>query len=423
MPHTVHPLSVVDRIVFHMVRQIGDPALHLGLLMRFDGAAPSLTEITEHLAPRVANTPELRHRLGGPTRRPHWEPDPAFDLIHHVHEHTLAEPSDDPDPILTALHCLPLDRERPLWGVWLIRGVHGYALCYRAHHAFQDGLTAMRTCEALFGIPRPTPVSAAPPALSLRDKATFLRGVVIEDLLPSLRPNTHWSGLDEPLSGQRVALTTTVDLPRLHAIGRATNTTLNHICLAALTATLRSWHPHDWTRPGSGLRTSMAINVRDPHEPLPLLGNRVGVASVFLPTGEPEPLQRLARVKDEAAYRRLTATGRRHRFLYRHIPYRIGLLATTRSTNPRTAPLTLADVRPRGPLTFAGTTAVSAHILPVAVPNQPLFAAWTTHGGQLHTTFLIDTALSGYEQLPTLWHNALDALEHTAPPPTTSTAG
>ncbi|GLW89871.1 wax ester/triacylglycerol synthase domain-containing protein [Actinokineospora globicatena] len=423
MPATAHPLSVVDRIVFDMVRQVGDTALHLGLAMRFRGRAPALTEITEHLLPRVANTPELRHRLGGPTRRPHWEPDPDFDLTRHVHEHSLTEPSDDPGAILTALHGVPLDRERPLWGVWLIRGVHGYTLCYKAHHAFQDGLTAMRTCETLFGTPRPTPASTAPPALSLRDKATLLRDVVTQDLLPSLRPNTRWSGLDEPLSGHRVALTTTVDLPRLHAIGRATGTTVNHICLAALTATLRAWHPHDWTRPDNGLRTSMAINVRDPHEPLPLLGNRVGVASVFLPAGEPAPLRQLARVKGDAAYRRLTATGCRHRFLYRHIPYRIGLLATTRSTNPHVAPLTLADVRPRGHLTFAGTTALSAHILPVAIPNQPLFAAWTTHNGQLHTTFLIDTALPGHERLPTLWCDALDILERAAPPPTTSTGG
>ena len=408
------PLSVIDRLVFEMVRRSTDTALHLGLVMMFDGPPPSREQLVEQLAARLPYTPELTFRMGGDPRRPVWENDPDFELGNHLHQLTLATAAegDDPDRVLTALHGEPISRTHPLWGIWWVRGERGYAIGYKAHHAFQDGLAAVETCERLFG-PEPREASPPPPAArpSLLEKLNTLRQMVVKDLLPSLRRNVPWVGSAHPASGRRVALTAAVELSRLHALGRATGASVNQVCVAAVAGVVRAWHPEHWAGRDGGLRAMMAINVRDPQVPYRLLGNYAGVASLFLPCAEAAPLARLASARVEASYARLAGVGRRHRMLFQKVPYWAGVLGTNQIVDPRYNSLALADVRLRRPLRFAGTAARSTHLLPVAVPNQLLFTAWTTHQGRLYVTFLVDTGVGGHERLPQAWLTALAELE------------
>ncbi|MFD0151005.1 wax ester/triacylglycerol synthase domain-containing protein [Streptomyces sp. NPDC127132] len=406
------PLSVLDRLSLDVAAlHATDSALHLGGLVTFNGEPPSRGRLLEHLRGRIARIPELSHRLAGRTGRPHWEPDPRFDPDRHLYE---LPGSTDPAAVLAELLRQPLPRDRPLWGIWLVhRAGEGYGLCYRAHHAFQDGAAAVATLERLLGpeeAPRPRALSFRPP-----------RPVPWAAVLPELRPPrrvTWWPALDTPPSQAYAATLADVDTARLHALGRLTGATVPQLCLALATEALRAWHPRDWAPGGPGhglgLRTNLAISVRDPDDPLPLLGNRVAVAGIDLPCGDPDPLRRLERVGRALDYTRLARLADAHRVILRRFPYRLGRLALTRAIDARYTPLGVADLRIRRPLALDGVPASGVYALPVMVPGQPLFVAWVTHRRRLHVTFTTDTALAGADRLPAAWRAALAELERRA---------
>ncbi|MER5641773.1 wax ester/triacylglycerol synthase domain-containing protein [Kitasatospora sp. NPDC002227] len=411
-PPAARRLAVQDRLLLKLARRAPDAAMHLGFTLLLDGPPPSLAELRRALATRVAALPELRLRLAERSgRRPRWEPDQDFEIGRHVYQ---LPGLDDPGPAAalaaTLDHALP--RDRPLWSVSLLRRPGGYALGYRAHHAFQDGLAAAETVEALFGPPlKPRPAGPAP------DRPPRWDAELLRELLPPPRRGPHWSALDSGLSGARTAHPVEADLARLYAVGRATGANIHQLCLALLTATLRAWHPADWAGPGPGLRATVAVSVRPPDDPYRLLGNCSGVAGVPLPCPEADPLGQLELLREQVTFARYAELGRRHRVLYQRMPYWCGSLSLNRSIDPRRTPLTLADVRLRRELSFAGTPVNAVLPIPVSVPGQPLFVGWTTHRGRLHTTFLADTALPGAERLPQLWQEALATLELVAAEP------
>ncbi|WP_326689421.1 MULTISPECIES: wax ester/triacylglycerol synthase domain-containing protein [unclassified Streptomyces] len=459
------PLSVRDRLILDLARRGPDSSLHLGGLLLFAGRPPRTDELAAQLAARVLAAPELTYRLveggsgGRPDgsrpgrgrsvgRRPVWVPDAAFDVRRHIHRVTVpGSVPRDPDATLRAVLDQPLERDRPLWGVWLVeregsrgerdgRGERGgpgqggrgegFALCYRAHHAFQDGRAAVETMERLFGPPphqRTSPLGAQLATAPARGDWGL---TVLKDLLPPVRPTASWPALTA-LTGSaapgtdagrtagrgtgRVAVTGSCDLAPLHAVSRATRAGITQICLAAVTAALRAWHPDAWAGdPALSLRATFAISLRTADDPLRLLGNHGGVATVPLPCGEPSPMRQLALLQREVTHARLSAVGRRHRVLFDRLPYWCGRIGLSRGIDPRYVPLTLADVRARARLTWAGQPPVAFFPVPVSVPGQPLFVAWTTYGGQLHATFVGHSAVPGIEALPALWNAGLAAL-------------
>ncbi|MER7411741.1 wax ester/triacylglycerol synthase domain-containing protein [Streptomyces cacaoi] len=475
-PDAPRPLSVRDRLILDIARRGPDSALHLGGLLLFPGPPPDREELVAHLASRVLAAPELTYRLGGSGRRPAWAPDPRFDVRRHVHRITCpgrpsAESPDATtawaDAALRAVLDRPLDREHPLWGVWLIEcdpadeasgggplpggggaGAGGFALCYRAHHGFQDGRAAAETIERLFGplgYQRPAPPHAT--QLATGPARRDWGRTVLRDLLPPLRrvPGTRWPAIDAVEGRERLAVTGSYPLAPLYDVARATRTGLTQVCLSVMTGALRDWHPETWadgntgpsgpsgpgtvpppyadgpeaavaTGSGSGgsrervLRATFGISLRPHDDPLRLLGNRGGVATVPLPCGEPAPLRRLRLLARDAGHARLSSIGRRHRVLFERMPYWCGRLGLSRGIDPRHVPLTLADVRMRSRLSWAGRDAVAFFPVPVSVPGQPLFVVWSVYGERLHATFLADAAVPGATELPALWRSSLDTL-------------
>ncbi|MCX4980726.1 wax ester/triacylglycerol synthase domain-containing protein [Streptomyces sp. NBC_00572] len=406
------PLSVLDRLSLDVAAlHATDSALHLGGLVVIDGEPPSRARVLDHLRRRLDLLPELGHRLAGSTGRPHWEPDPRFDPDRHLYELPGAT---DLSAVTAELSRQPLPRHRPLWGLWLVhRAGGGYGLCYRAHHAFQDGAAAVATLEHLLGpeeLPRPRVLTFRPP-----------RPVAWAHVLPEFRPPRPvgwWSALGTRPSLTYAATFADVDTARLHALGRLTGATVPQLCLALTTEALRAWHPHDWDPGGPGhgrgLRTNLGISVRDPEDPRPLLGNRVAVAGIDLPCGEPDPARRLDRLGRDLDPNRLARLADAHRVVLRRLPYRIGKLALARSVDARCTPLSVADLRVRRPLGFGGVPASGVYALPVMVPGQPLFVAWVVHRRRLHVTFLADRALAGADRLPGAWLAALTEHERSA---------
>ncbi|WP_371480472.1 wax ester/triacylglycerol synthase domain-containing protein [Kitasatospora sp. NBC_00315] len=428
LPGEPPALSVQDRITLDLAGRGADSAMHLGLVMLLDGPPPTRRELLAHVRGRLAAAPELTLLIGGPRARPRWVVDPAFDPGRHVHELVLAPGAPPgPDQVIAAVLDLPLPADRPRWGLWLVRPAEGdgYGLCYRAHHAFQDGTAAMGTVEELFGpgLPRQGPWPTPPPADARADRPAplaWLDATTLRALLPRRREPARWSGLERPLTGSRTAVTTSLELSRLHALGRATGASVAQLCLAAATGTLRARHPLDWDaaagRPGPVLHANLGIGLRDSDDALRLLGNRAGVLRIPLPCGEPHAPDRLEALRREVAPGRIAEIGRLHRTLFQRTPYRYARLGLRHSLDPRHTALSLADVRLRRPLAFGAAPVHSTYPLPVSVPGQPLFIAWTADRRRLHVTFLADDALTGAAELPALWHRAVEELESTAGP-------
>ncbi|SDD57040.1 wax ester/triacylglycerol synthase domain-containing protein [Actinokineospora iranica] len=401
------PQGSIDRALLNLAHRTNDSGMHLGAVLLFDGEPPDTDALVTHVTERLPLLPELTLRAAGSARKPRWEPDPAFDIGHHIHQVSLPPGSgSSADNVINAMVGLPLDSRRPLWGLWLIRTDHGYALCYRAHHGFQDGQAATHTLRTLFA-PSP-PRFARSPA---RPPALRLGLAVVKDMLPLLRRTAHWSGVDQPPSLRRVAGTADVDLVRLQAIARATDSTLNQVCLTLVTSLLRAGFPGDWPDSDQTSRATMGVALGTRDTRYPRLGNRLGVAHITLPCGESSALRRLDLLHAQVTPEYLARIRQHHAVLFQRMPYWCGKLGVHVSAHPRFVPLLVAEIRGRAAMTFAGVTAHAAYALPALPPRQPLFIAWVVYRNRLHTTFLADEKLAGREQFPNLWQQAVDELE------------
>lgn len=75
----------------------------------------------------IGRYPRFRQRVVEshvPLRSPTWEDDPDFDLEHHMHHLALPAPGDKHalQQLVSELMTVPLDRNRPLWQVYLVDG-------------------------------------------------------------------------------------------------------------------------------------------------------------------------------------------------------------------------------------------------------------------------------------------------------------
>lgn len=110
------------------------------------------------IADRIDSVPRLRQRV---VRAPLavaqalWEDDPGFDLDSHVEEVALDSTADDRSLAATggARFATPLDMERPLWKMIVVRGPErlGTSVIWKLHHAMADLPAAFELVEALHG--------------------------------------------------------------------------------------------------------------------------------------------------------------------------------------------------------------------------------------------------------------------------------
>lgn len=93
-----------------------------------------------------------------------WEPDPDFNIDHHVSLISLRDP-DDPrslQELIAAHRTDPLNPDHPLWqSIWIKRYGEGSAMILRTHHAIADGMRMVQLAMSLFdAAPQGGPVLA-----------------------------------------------------------------------------------------------------------------------------------------------------------------------------------------------------------------------------------------------------------------------
>jgi WS/DGAT/MGAT family acyltransferase len=339
------PLSAADRS--SLSAEQGAINMAVGGVLIFD-AGPGLTRdaVRARVQERLHLLPRLRQKLAEPARglaNPVWVDDTRFDLDWHVAARGLPEPADE--AALTELVGEEmgdvLDRERPLWRMFVITGMPGsVAVLFKLHHAIADGLGAI-AAGALLLDPTPEPMTVPEPeqewsprgydlrrhlaAMATqqvgRAQRLLLQGAAralettprraatdvrrTTELLGELaraRPQAPMTPLNEPIGkGRRFAIAH-AGLPEVKAAARRTGGTVNDVILAVVAGMLRrylraaSWDVERERDPVALVPVSVRRDDADSQ-----LGNRISMVFVDLPVREPDPGVRVRAINAETS--------------------------------------------------------------------------------------------------------------------------
>src|SRR5919198_20544 len=146
--------------------------MHVASVMLFDGEPPPYAELVDAIDSRLHLVPRYRQRLAFvpfQQGRPKWVDDPHLNLRYHVRSTALPSPGSEGQlkALAGRVFSQQLDRDKPLWEIWLVEGVHDerFALLAKTHHALVDGVSGMDIVSVLFDS---SPEPAAPPATGPR---------------------------------------------------------------------------------------------------------------------------------------------------------------------------------------------------------------------------------------------------------------
>ncbi|HWC34558.1 MAG TPA: wax ester/triacylglycerol synthase family O-acyltransferase [Mycobacteriales bacterium] len=306
----------------------------------FDGAPPTHDELCRSLAARLPLIPRYYQRLRRyplDVAAPVWVNDPDFDIDFHVRRTAVAAPGGDAelDQLIGRLMAQRLDRNRPLWEMWVVEGMSGgrWALVSKIHHAMADGVGGTQLYHLLLSltpdvneadfatqgfVPPPpqgrrelaadalrrtavTPVHLAgrighasrhPKQLLFRAAATA-QGLA--GLAHAIKPATA-STLTGPIERQRRYTSATVSLDDVKRIRSHFPVTINDIAVAAVTAGFRALLLARREEPtGHSVRSLIPTNVRVAGTEGEL-ANRVSCRVADLPVQIADPVSRLRSV-------------------------------------------------------------------------------------------------------------------------------
>jgi diacylglycerol O-acyltransferase / wax synthase len=178
-----------------LAMESGHTPMHMGSIGIFEGGplhdargCLRLDEIRAEVESRLHLVPKLRKRVRLPLvgeSAPVWVDDPDFDIAAHVHQAALPEPGDEAQllGLCARLMSCPLDRDRPLWDIWLIDGLEGgrVAMLEMLHHSVADGLAGVELATVLLDLkpraPAPHPSDGWRPAPPRKRAAVTVDGL------------------------------------------------------------------------------------------------------------------------------------------------------------------------------------------------------------------------------------------------------
>src|SRR5215211_738413 len=158
-------LSALDSSFLHL--EDAASHMHVASVMLFRGDPPAYEDLLEAIERRLHLVPRYRQRLAYVPLgqgRPKWVDDPHLNLRYHVRATALPSPgSEDRLKALSGrVFSQQLDRDKPLWEIWLVEGLEGgrIAVLAKTHHALVDGISGVDIVTVLFDT---SPDPEAPP--------------------------------------------------------------------------------------------------------------------------------------------------------------------------------------------------------------------------------------------------------------------
>lgn len=127
-------------------------AMHVGSVMIFDPPEGGFQydDLLKLIGARISDAPRYRQKvreLPGRLAAPVWVDAANFDLTYHVRRSALPRPGSEEqlEEFVGRIQSRPLDREHPLWEVYLVEGLSEgrFALVTKTHQAMVDGVHAV----------------------------------------------------------------------------------------------------------------------------------------------------------------------------------------------------------------------------------------------------------------------------------------
>jgi WS/DGAT/MGAT family acyltransferase len=317
--------------------------MHVGAVLLFEGPPPQRAEFTEHLESRLHLVPRYRQKLAFPPLelgRPLWVDDPRFNIEYHVRHTALPSPGslDQLRQLAGRIFSQRLDREKPLWEIWLVQGLtdNRWALITKTHHAMIDGIAGVDLASVLFDLdpvpkplpdpgdewtPRPEPSSVDLAAEGIKGLVKVPFGIAGRALSAATRPaetvreaidaaeavgEVAWAGLNPapeiPLNVEigphRRVWWVESRLADFKEVKDTLGGTVNDVVLTVVTGALRRWLHHRGIRTeGLELRALVPVSIRSDAERGDL-GNRIAAMRGPLPVYCSDAVQCLEVVRE-----------------------------------------------------------------------------------------------------------------------------
>lgn len=333
-------LGPVDTAFFYV--DTPETPMNIGAVNIFEGQL-EFDKLLKLIDARIHQAPIYQQRiiqapfnLGQPT----WVFDPDFSIENHVFQISLPEPGTEEQlrQVSGKLMSSMLDRSKPLWEVYLIKGLEGdrSGLFFKVHHCMVDGLAAIEIFTLLMDLspetpPLPQKPRYDPPPLPTNsemiwdairadlpfkwdilnkigdDFATIasvisdkeerrkaLTGVanVINDNLRPIRK----MAVNGKNTGQIAMAWTDFSLQEIRAIKSNRGASVNDVMLTILSMAYDKYlDTVDGKNMQEFMRVLVPVSMRTQDEKNSF-GNRVSVLPVDLPFGIKSPLERLDRI-------------------------------------------------------------------------------------------------------------------------------
>lgn len=331
-------LGVLDAEFLHLEDE--RQPMHIAALCIFEGQPPTREEIRRLFSAKLGLVPRYRRRirfLPLELGRPVWVDDPHFDLDYHVRRTALPPPGDDAAlcALMGRLMSQRLDRNRPLWEVWIIEGLERgrWALVSKVHHAMVDGISGVELTGVLLDtepdgpVPTPAPWTPEPEPSAIAKVLDAWRGLahdtrriassavgMIRHPAAGVRELRDWAGLATftrrmlnlrtgPFQGNvgkhRSYTHASASLDDVQTIRKALGGTVNDVVLAAVTSGYRALlQARAGHRETARVRSLVPVSTRasDEHG---LLDNRVSALLCDLPVDVADPVERLGAIRAE----------------------------------------------------------------------------------------------------------------------------
>jgi diacylglycerol O-acyltransferase / wax synthase len=313
--------------------------MHVGAVAIFEGPPPPYRDLLALIEARLEKVPRYRQRvMFVPLKqgRPVWIDETQFDLEYHLRRTALPSPGGEAElkKLVGRLFSQALDREKPLWEMWLVEGLGDshFAVVSKTHHCMLDGVAGVDLATVLMDRkpdaeppPKPlpwhprkapkasellvssvkeqlsNPLRMAREALEPNSEAVKLIGEVLNGFKPFVgvvsMGRAPESPLNVPIGPHRRFEMVDIPLAKVKAVRAACGGTVNDVILATVAGALRIWLTARGAAPVADLRVLVPVSMRSRKE-RGAYGNQVSAVFCPLPLTEATPAERLRKVHE-----------------------------------------------------------------------------------------------------------------------------
>lgn len=339
-------LSPLDATFLHIEDDVTH--MHIASTLIFEGPAPSYEDLLTMIAGKLPLVEKYRKvvqfvplHLG----RPVWVDDRHFHLEYHVRHTALPSPggSDELRRLIGRVMSQQLDRNRPLWELWMVEGLDDgqWAIMSKVHHAMVDGVSGTELLTVVLDLepdpPRPEPASwhpaGSPSSLSLAVEAVGAMAVSPFEQMRAVRAATRVprhafeqlrdaghgiagmaglirptvaSSLNGPIGPHRRYDWAEATVDDIKRVRKSFGGSFNDVVLATITGGFRKLLESRGEEVDRVLRTMVPVSVR-PRDARGVavgdgnMSNKVSAMFAELPVGVADPVGRLHAVSAQLA--------------------------------------------------------------------------------------------------------------------------